>query len=1265
MAGVAFLQRMRESAAGRPLEDLKGELRSKLDHVKGRWGDERVAALDYGVTLKSVTAARVGEDAVAVRLHSEVDGLVVVVAPADPAEAKHFATAAAVLHAANAAGEGAAAPRLSGHHVETVRKGADAEFVVALSSGAGPHSVPLCLICALTGTPEATAPAERRAPPNRLPPVAADDAPHKTVSFYKTVRRVEVTEPPAGYVDATVAHVETHREGAARHCTAYLQLTTGREVPSLRLLAYTSRADAVARARGRCLSRGAVQTPTMSTAVKVPELVPGCVYYVLIYNPDEGAHEGVIKEVVCPSETPASPYTPLYIPDPAAAPATPAPESPVAHDELSFSLASTPTADGSPPPPPGGAVVPTRAAAAPSSCGTDAAATASTRSMSTRATYAPSAAAGAARPRSAGVSHRPPRAGGSSQQRSRSRPTTTGRATPSRSMLSSAMNRSRSTGASKRPRSASPAPHAPVYPSPYEDRPPGGSPQGDDGEYSLPLDGSDPGGTPVRVRDCGDGVDAAALGVEVRKWMAQAEYSPSLVRALRRLFVDHAARSGGREWDDARPHQIDPRTSIRVGTYRQKSFLRFMGVYHEAVSVRNDFLQDVHPVRLANPAAGFFVEPRTGKAKGSVPGPMKSQSLLASLSLLCGGNGPWDLTWYSFLLLLSLETRHVNTLLYPLRHVLERRGVEDAQGFFDVLTLLNGRYPPLDSLWKLFVKPRPHPSEVLFAMLPRKQQLALMHRAGEAAPEHRHRAHHKLVKARVILSLRLYGQTLLALLRRYFILFLSYSFTKRTRRMNQQHKGLCLSETNHIHILRRYYDRMMRHHEWCKEYFDTVKKSKDLMWRTNEELVHRYWRKLAGLMDVRRKRKIFTYRLGTLRIMNDRRVVASKRLHSEYYHRWLEYMRARKKVDSIQDLMAMWDNTAVRRKAFRALLGYAQRHRGGNKVWTTCRYLMEHSVAHLLQRYFRMLLMFVAWSKQRRRRDHAWHFFNCFRRTIKTEQDRREELDESMVRENEYAASMIQRRWRERKWCGWHLVHLLPINSHLRPLPRHRHYLVRRLQAFVRGGLFYPVSHKHAHDFCPAHAVPFFLLARVAKAWNQKVLPGSPRAKRKEKTRREMKQGLMAVAMFGVPTVSKTAASKIQKWWAPLRKRREQEKFVQHIQLLEAVQEATKRRLSAELAEANQRSSSVSSTHMNLLLPPRDRSRRSTRAPSRRGGDGSDTSDDDDAATAQRMSMRTGLMIKLATQQAETASEASPAGSPRSPAPKSRTMLGRAGKFTV
>eukprot|EP01064_Diplonema_japonicum_P021400 TRINITY_DN30940_c0_g1_i1.p1 TRINITY_DN30940_c0_g1~~TRINITY_DN30940_c0_g1_i1.p1 ORF type:complete len:860 (+),score=131.08 TRINITY_DN30940_c0_g1_i1:1315-3894(+) len=512
-----------------------------------------------------------------------------------------------------------------------------------------------------------------------------------------------------------------------------------------------------------------------------------------------------------------------------------------------------------------------------------------------------------------------------------------------------------------------------------------------------------------------DGVQCKGTMSEVvllRKHVMKHPLSQGVVKKLQRVFIDALAQTW-MEYEPPGPQHITPRTTLHICSPKASSFLRFIDTYTKAVFLFYDHL-------------------------GTTRQPLKTPQLIATLDILSCAPSPqarWGLYWYSFLLLVCSPQEVFERYLKPLKLMCSQQSHWERthSGYYNLLKTLNGGHLTLDSLWKSFFVPGRKPSfaEVVFSLYPRTYQIAIIGKFKEVKASVHLQAYERVVKRKVRMGFALLMSTRCSVLNRYFVLLLGYAMQQQKRRTHQYRLAFELMQSSNTFLINKYYGKLKGHYLWCKEYHDRVKNSKVLMWKTNIETIHRYWRKLQYVVQTKRKRKIFLYKLEKIRVVHDRKLRKSDLLH-KFYLKWLKWLLWKQQTLLLYVLLRSI-RSEIKRNSFKKWL-----------QWTVVKRATRlDSLAVLLLRETTAVRRRWAWENLRWHKDvkkvnNDHTIANTFVQNFCEQSIRTENLisdvANSKMREREFAAVMIQRAFRVKQWVGAIVLYMMPVNSHLQVL---------------------------------------------------------------------------------------------------------------------------------------------------------------------------------------------------------------------------------------
>ena len=386
-----------------------------------------------------------------------------------------------------------------------------------------------------------------------------------------------------------------------------------------------------------------------------------------------------------------------------------------------------------------------------------------------------------------------------------------------------------------------------------------------------------------------------------------------ITRALRKIFHEHLIAMCPAEKQvelPPRPYCVHPREATTVGSYGSKSFVAFTDAYRSAITAVNEIVSNRTSSSSSSTAAATsstaVSSGKRRKSTSAVWGTLQGVSMVQALALLCGGGrGPWRVAWYTFVVLVLLGGEGQLSVARGAREAFDEAAqpITTPLELYALLRRMNGgTHLSTDSLWKsFFLGGAPSTAEALLATLNRTDQMAVLGHDSELHPAIHLRVHYRSGVTKGARCDALFWSTSRVVLLRYFLRLLTHCAGRRAGRRERARQCIEYAFAMNLDLYRRYYGSFVVHHRWCRDYQTTFLKNKQLVWRTNAAQVVRYWKKLLLLVALRRKAKIFGYKVEKIRILNERRLVKSLVLHRYYYgvwRRWVSKQLAHRAIES-------------------------------------------------------------------------------------------------------------------------------------------------------------------------------------------------------------------------------------------------------------------------------------------------------------------------------------------------------------------------------
>ena len=499
-----------------------------------------------------------------------------------------------------------------------------------------------------------------------------------------------------------------------------------------------------------------------------------------------------------------------------------------------------------------------------------------------------------------------------------------------------------------------------------------------------------------------------------------------LVRALRRIFHSELTST----WvgtEKLRPCDIRPRQKVSVASYGSSAFIKFMSSYTEAVTLVNHHTSCSEErnakTRFVSSDPSNKLSSRRGKKRTNISNgkllPIRATEMVLVLTLITGMNAPWEVEWFTFLLLSTIGEDLVQRFLVPFRSVFDKfckpNPPSDEVEFYRLIRNLNGGdHLPLDSLWKVFFAEKPTFSEALLALFPRVQQIAIIGRCTEVHPNVHLQAYERAIKKKIRIGLQLLVRIDISVLRRYFTLILSSALQAKSRRLTQYRDSLEMTRHNQSLMYRRYFNTLLAHHKWCHEYHDRVQKSKALMWRTNAGLATTYWVKLRTSVTMNRRKKIFSYKLEKIRITHDRQIIKSKVLHKKYFHKWIKWFLSQQHILLLKYLLRDI-RIGVAKVYFLKLISWIKRF-CKSRLMERLTTLMANTKQHTLSYIYKKLRGYpntkAAAAMQLQTRAYLLKNSAAYAR----EGSRELETQQAILQERKYAVFLVENWWKYLKY---------------------------------------------------------------------------------------------------------------------------------------------------------------------------------------------------------------------------------------------------------
>ena len=593
-------------------------------------------------------------------------------------------------------------------------------------------------------------------------------------------------------------------------------------------------------------------------------------------------------------------------------------------------------------------------------------------------------------------------------------------------------------------------------------------------------------------------------------------------RTLRKLFHEHSmVQSTEVDHSFSKPFLITARQTIQIGYYGSKSYICFIDTYRRALTA----LHDVCSMKKGGCA---MLEPLKGISmvnllnliaikRQRLPRKRFSYSEVREGGDLLGGHSGWELSLWGWMVVACVTEKHLK-FVYKIRKLFEEaKAIGTEEKFYALLKAINNeRHLPTDSLWRAFFAPAPSMAEIILAVADRSVQMAVLGHDAEVSPGLHLRVLCRSGMKRVQVCTKLVNSTAKILLLRYFVRLLTHCASKRTHRRGRARKCLEFSFALNIELYKRYFGIFSRHHQWCKDYQSTFQKSKQLMWKTNSEQVVRFWRKLLGLVALRRKRKIFSYKLEKMRVLNERKIRTSLVLHRKYYSIWLRWRSERRKMAFISQLS---DPQLL--PLFRKWVSWARK---AHKKRVLIPELLSSSTHSLLLRYFRNMCAYMIENRAKIAKDAAWEQYLSLLDTQKARQAAQDLLSYADLREREYAAVLLQRWTRRRIHPKQYMFfEVFPPNSHLPPLEG-----IAPSDTKLPGArIWFRNDEEQKRRGSQPAFQSIALIRKMARGARQ---DGNAGAK-------SVKQVGFASQLRKMANPQAVAVGKIEKWWKPMKRR--------------------------------------------------------------------------------------------------------------------------------